>query len=61
MKLQFLNIIGLNTFLNKSTETFAAASAVAEVDAATSTYVLNIDYANTLAFNTKEIVDQEDA
>ena len=59
---QFLNFGGLSTFLTQLRQFFASTSEVAEVEADTETYVLNIDYESTLAFDTKEIItDKEDA
>lgn len=62
MAFKFLNLTGLTTFFAKLKQTFATTSEVSQVETDTDTYVLNIDYANTLAFDTKEIItDEEDA
>lgn len=53
---KFLNLNGLTTFLNQLKQIFATEDEVAQVEADTDTYVLNIDYENTLAFDTKEII-----
>ena len=53
---KFLNLTGLTTFLNQLKQTFATDAEVAQVEADTDTYVLNIDYKNTLAFDTSEII-----
>ena len=57
---KFLNLNGLTTFFNQLKTIFAPKSEVAAVEADTETYVLNIDYANTLAFDTTEIVTDEE-
>lgn len=57
----FLNLTGLTTFFNQLRSIFATDAEVAQVEADTDTYVLNIDYENTLAFDTKEIVTEEGA
>lgn len=54
---KFLNLNGLTTFLNQLKAFFASADEVAEVEADTDTYVLNIDYEKELAFDTKEIIE----
>lgn len=55
----FLNLNGLTTFLNQLKQTFASTSEVSAVEADTDAYVLNIDYESTLAFDTKEIITDE--
>lgn len=55
----FLNLTGLTTLLSQLKQKYAATSEVAAVEADTNTYVLNIDYANTLAFDIKEIITSE--
>ena len=58
---KFLNITGLTTFLNQLKQKFATTAEVAAVEADTDTYVLNIDYESTLAFDTSEIIAEEGA
>ena len=53
---KFLDLNGLTTFYNKLIDFFASATEVAEVEEDTENYVLNIDYENTLAFDTSWIV-----
>lgn len=53
---KFLNLDGLTAFLNQLKRIFATEAEVAQVEADTETYVLSIDYENTLAFDTKEII-----
>ena len=61
MAKQFLDSAGLSTFFTQLKGLFATKVAVAEVEADTDTYILNIDYENTLAFDTTEIITEEDA
>lgn len=62
MAKKFLEQHGLTTLFNQLKSIFAPKSEVAAVEADTDTYVLNIDYESTLAFDTKEIItDEEDA
>ena len=58
---KFLNLDGLTTLFNQLTQTFSSKAEVAQVEADTDTYVLNIDYDSTLAFDTSEIISEEDA
>lgn len=58
---KFLNLNGLTTLLNQLKQNFASKAEVSAVEADTDTYVLNIDYATTLAFDTSEIISKEDA
>lgn len=59
MAKKFLNIQGITTLLNQLRQYFASTDEILEVEADTYTYVLNIDYENTLAFDTKEIITDE--
>lgn len=59
MALEFLNLTGLTTFFNQLKQKFATTSEVSAVESDTDTYVLNIDYENTLAFDTREIITSE--
>lgn len=52
----FLDILGLRTFLNQLKSLFATKESVMSVKQDTDTYILNIDYENTLAFDTTEII-----
>jgi hypothetical protein len=56
---KFLNLSGLTTFFTQLKSIFATTSEVSQVEADTDTYVLNIDYESTLAFDTKEIITDE--
>lgn len=56
MAKQFLDSAGLSTFFAQLKGLFATPDDVAVVTDATDDYILNIDYENTLAFDTKEIV-----
>ena len=56
---KFLNLTGLTTFFNQLKTIFASNTEVTAVETDTDTYVLNIDYENTLAFDTKEIITAE--
>ena len=58
---EFLNLTGLTTLLAQLKQIFASEAEVAEVEADTDTYVLSIDYDSTLAFDTSEIITEEDA
>ena len=58
---KFLNLTGLTTLLNQLKQKFATTAEVAQVEVNTETYVLNIDYDSTLAFDTSEIISEEDA
>ena len=57
----FLDQIGLTTFFAQLKSISSTSSEVAAVEADTDTYVLNIDYDSTLAFDTTEIITEEDA
>lgn len=61
MAKQFLDSAGLSTLFSQLKGLFATKEAVTEVKADTDTYVLNIDYESTLAFDTTEIITEEDA
>ena len=62
MAKQFLDSAGLSTFFSQLKELFATSADVVAVTDATDDYILNIDYESTLAFDTKEIItDEEDA
>jgi hypothetical protein len=61
MAKKFLNLQGLTTLKNQLINFFASATEVAEVEDDTATYVTEIDYENTLAFDTAEIITEEDA
>lgn len=56
---EFLNLTGLATFLAQLKLFFATTSEVAQVELDTDTYVLNIDYESILAFDTTEIIAEE--
>lgn len=56
---KFLNLSGLTTFFTQLKSIFATTSEVAQIETDTDTYVLNIDYESTLAFDTKEIITDE--
>lgn len=58
---KFLNLTGLTTLLNQLTQTFSSKAEVSQVEADTDNYVLNIDYDSTLAFDTSELISEEDA
>ena len=53
---KFLSFQGLTTFLNELEQKFATEAEVAQVEADTDEYVLNIDYESTLAFDVKQII-----
>lgn len=55
----FLNFTGLTTLFNQLKQKYATTAEVAQVEADTDAYVLNIDYESTLAFDTKEIITDE--
>lgn len=57
----FLNLTGLTTLLNQLKQKYSSKAEVAAVAADTDIYILNIDYENTLAFDTTEIISEEDA
>lgn len=57
---KFLNFTGLTTFFNQLRSIFATDAEIAQVEADTETYVLNIDYEKYLAFDTKEIITSDD-
>jgi Ni,Fe-hydrogenase I small subunit len=57
--MQFLDKQGLSTFLAQIKQIFSTKAEVAAVEYDTDTYVLNVDYENTLAFDTKEIITDE--
>ena len=61
MAKQFLDKAGLTTFLAQLKGIFATPAEVTAVTDATDTYILNIDYESTLAFDTTEIISEEDA
>jgi hypothetical protein len=56
MTKQFLTLQGLITLKNQLINFFASATEVAEVEENTITYVTEIDYESTLAFDTTEII-----
>lgn len=56
MAKHFLDSAGLATFFAQLKGLFATSEEVTAVTDATDVYILNIDYENTLAFDTKEIV-----
>lgn len=56
MAKQFLNKIGLSTFLTQLEGLFATKKSVTDVKEATDPYIFEIDYENTLKFNTSFIV-----
>ena len=60
MAKQFLDLTGVATFLAQLKGLFATKEAVTEVKESTDTYVLSIDYENTLAFDTQEIITNEE-
>ena len=53
---QFLDKIGLSTFLTQLEGLFATKKSVADVKEATDPYIFEIDYDNTLKFNTDLII-----
>ena len=60
MKKQFLDKIGLSTFLVQLEGLFATKTAVADIKEATDPYIFDIDYDNTLKFNTDLIISGSD-
>lgn len=52
---QFLDLTGLNTFLNQLRELFATKATVDDIENDTNTYILSVDY-SILEFDTSEIV-----
>lgn len=56
-----LDFHGLTTFFTELKKVFATKDAVTEVKENTDLYILDIDYENTLAFDTTEIITEEDA
>lgn len=56
MAKQFLNKIGLSTFLTQLEGLFATKKSVIDVKKATDPYIFDIDYDNTLKFNTDLII-----
>ena len=60
MAKQFLDKTGLATFLTQLKGLFATPEAVAKVEEDTNTYILNIDYDSTLAFDTTEIITESE-
>lgn len=58
---KFLNLDGLTTLFNQLKEKYSSKAEVSQVEADTETYVLNIDYEATLAFDTTEIISEEGA
>ena len=62
MAKNFLNLPGLSTFFTQLKNIFATTSEITAVESDTDTYVFNIDYDSALAFDTSEIItDEEDA
>jgi hypothetical protein len=61
MAKQFLDLTGVTNFFEQLKGLFATKEAVTEVKESTDEYVFSIDYDNTLAFDTKEIITEEDA
>ena len=57
---KFLNRNGLATLLNQLIQTFSSKAEVAQIELDTETYVLNIDYEATLAFDKNEIITSEE-
>ena len=55
-KKQFLDIVGLNTFLAGMKDTFADQIELNALKINTDPYIFEIDYENTLKFNTDLIV-----
>ena len=55
----FLNLSGLATLLDQLKQKFSSKAEVTQIELDTDTYVLNIDYESTLAFDVKEIVVSE--
>jgi hypothetical protein len=53
---QFLDKIGLSTFLTQLEGLFATKKSVMDVKEATDLYIFEIDYDNTLKFNTDLII-----
>ena len=53
---KFLNLNGLTTLLNQLKEKFASKAEINNLEVDNDTYILNIDYENTLAFDTSWIV-----
>lgn len=56
MAKSFLNLSGLSTLLDQLKQKFSPKAEVAQIELDTETYVLNIDYESTLAFDTREII-----
>ena len=52
----FLDFTGLSTLFNQLKQIVASKAEVAQVEEDTDTYVLNVDYDNTLAFDVSEII-----
>jgi Ni,Fe-hydrogenase I small subunit len=59
MIIEFLDLTGLGALLAQIKQIFSTKAEVAAVEYDTDTYVLNVDYENTLAFDTKEIITSE--
>lgn len=53
---KFLNLTSLATLRDQLTQFFSSKAEVSQVEADTDTYVTNIDYESTLAFDTTQIV-----
>ena len=53
---KFLNLNGLTTLLNQLKQNFASKDEMNNLEVDNDTYILNIDYENTLAFDTSWIV-----
>lgn len=59
MAKQFLDLTGLNTFLEQLDELFATKKDVADVKKNTDPYIFDIDY-TVLEFDTNLIINEED-
>ena len=56
MVMKVVTLARLGEFLNECKALFASQVEIEENDANINSYVLNIHYENTLAFNTEEII-----
>jgi hypothetical protein len=61
MNIEFLNLPGLATLLKQLKQKYSSKAEISQLEEDTDTYVLNIDYENTLAFDTSEIISEVDA
>ena len=57
MFFEFLDLIGLTTLLKQLKQKYSSKAEISQLEEDTDTYVLNIDYENTLAFDTTEIIN----